>query len=92
MDRGLDCRGEPLAKPPYSLRWWEEQVVDHYGGKGNIWTVRQSSSVNEFSFGNSNWDPQISTLPLDEVEKVLKRVDVRTYRVQADRNGEIVDI
>jgi len=36
VDGGLDRRGEPVAKLPYSLGFCEKHDVDHYGGKGNI--------------------------------------------------------
>ena len=82
MERRLDLdrRGEPVAKPPYSLRRWEEQVIDHYGGKGNIGAVLLSSPVNEFSFSDGKGHPQVGTLSLD-AEMVLKSTDIRPYRV-----------
>jgi len=48
--------------------------------------------VNEFSFGDRKSHPQVGTPPLDDAEKVLKRADIRTNRVRADRYGEVVDI
>jgi len=92
MNGGVNSRGEPVAKPPHSLRGWKKHVIDHYRGKRNIRAVLQSSPVNEFSFGNRKSNPQIGTLPLDDAEIVLKSADIRTYRVRADRDGELVDI
>ena len=48
--------------------------------------------MNEFSFGDRKGHPQVGTLCLDAAEIVLKSSDVRTYRVRADRDGEVVDI
>jgi len=48
--------------------------------------------VNEFSFEDRKGHPQFGTLPLDDAEIVLNSADNRTYRVQANRDGEIVDI
>jgi len=85
-------RGEPVAKPPHSLRGRKKHVVDHYGGKGNIKAVLWGSPVNEFSLGEGKGHPQVGTLPLDDGEIVLKRVDIRTYRIRADGDGEIVNV
>jgi len=47
--------------------------------------------VHEFSFRDRTGHPQVSTLPLDDAEMVLKSPAIRTFRVRADRDGEIVD-
>jgi len=52
----------------------------------------RGSSVNEFSFGDRKSLPQNGTRPLDAAEIVLKSADIRTYRVRANRDGEVVDI
>jgi len=84
MNAGMNSRGEPVTKPPHSLRWWEEHVVDHYGGKGNLRAVLQRSPMNEFNFGDGKSDPQVGTPLLDEAEKVLMATDIRPYQVRAD--------
>jgi len=48
--------------------------------------------VNQFSFGDRKSHPQVGTLPLDSAEIVLKSADIRTYRVRANRDGEVVDV
>ena len=48
--------------------------------------------MNEFIFGDRKSHPQIGILPLDDAEIILKSADTRRYRVQADRDGEVVDI
>jgi len=92
MNGGVNSRGEPVAKPPHSLRGRKKNVVDHYGGKGNIRAVLWSPPVNEFSFGDGKSHPKVGTPPQDDDEKVLKTVDIRTNRVRADHYGEVVDI
>jgi len=67
-------------------------VVDHNGGEGNIGAVLRSCPVNEFSFGDRKSHPQVGTLPLDDAEIVSKSVDIQTYSVRADCDGEVVDI
>jgi len=48
--------------------------------------------VNEFSFGDRKSNPLVGTLSLDATEIVLKSTDIRTYRVRAHRDSEVVDI
>jgi len=48
--------------------------------------------VNELSFGDRKSHPPVGTLPLDDAEIVLKSTDIRTYRVRAARDSEVVDI
>ena len=33
VNGGVNSRGEPVAKPPHSLRGWKEHVVDHHEAK-----------------------------------------------------------
>ena len=54
--------------------------------------VLRGSPVNEFSLGDRKRHPQIGTLPLDAAAVVLKSADILTYRVRANRDGEVVDI
>jgi len=86
------CRDEAVAKPPHRLRGWKKHVVDDNGAKGNMRTVLQSSPLEEVTFGDGKRQPQVGTLPLDDAEGVLKSADIRTYRVQANCDGEVVDI
>jgi len=92
MNGGVNSRGEPVAKPPHSLGGRKKHVVDHYRGKGNIRAVLWSPPVNEFRFGDGKGHPKVSTPPLDDAEKVLNRADIRTNRIRADCDGEVVDI
>jgi len=48
--------------------------------------------VNEFGFGDRKSHRQVGTLSLDATKIVLKSSDIGTYRVRADRDGEVVDI
>ena len=48
--------------------------------------------MNEFSCGDRQSHPHVGTLSLDDAEIVLKSADIRTYRVRADRHGEVIDI
>ena len=48
--------------------------------------------MNEFSFCERKSHPQVGTLPLDDAEIVLKSADIRTYKVRANRDSEVVDI
>ena len=48
--------------------------------------------MNEFSFGDRKSHPQVGTLSQNDAEIVLKSADIRTYRVQADRDDEVIDI
>jgi len=88
----MQSRGEPVSKPPHSLRGWKEHVIERNGGKGNIIAVLGGSPVNELSFGDRKSHPQVGTLPLDNAKIVLQSADIRTYRVRADRDSEVVDI
>jgi len=54
--------------------------------------VLRSSLVNEFSFGDRKSHPQVSPLSLDDAEIVLKSADIRTYKLRADGDGEVIDI
>jgi len=54
--------------------------------------VLRCSPVNEFRFGDRKSHLQVGTLSLDATEIVLKSSDVRTHRVRANRDGEVVNI
>ena len=71
---------------------WKKHVGDPNGGEGNIRAVLQSFPVNEFSFGDSKSHPHVGTVSLNDAEIVLKSPDIRTYKVQVNRNGEVVEI
>ena len=48
--------------------------------------------MDEFSFGDRKSYPQVGTQCLDAAKVVFKSSDIRTYRVRADRDGEVIDI
>jgi len=78
VNGGVNLRGEPVAKPPHSLRGRKKDVVDHYGGEGNVRAVLWGPPGNEFGFGDRKSHPQVGTPSLDDAEKVLKSADIRT--------------
>jgi len=71
-----------VSQYPSHLTAWErakKNVVNNNGGQGYIRAILWSPPVNEFSFGDRKGDPQVGTLSLDDVKKVVKGADIGTY-------------